>query len=80
MDVKLGQLGSWLGGRDFTPNGIISAVRRGEETCSDFVVDPKKTLPREQLSSDFSFMALFYITKRSADFSVADTQNTGFAA
>ena len=33
MDVKLGELGSWLGGRDFTPNGVISSVRRGEETC-----------------------------------------------
>jgi len=32
MDVKLGELGSWLGGRDFTPNGVISAVRRGETT------------------------------------------------
>lgn len=35
MDVKLGELGSWLGGRDFTPNGVISALRRGEETCPD---------------------------------------------
>lgn len=35
MDVKLGELGTWLGGRDFTPNGIIASVRRGEETCSD---------------------------------------------
>lgn len=32
MDVKLGELGSWFGARDFTPNGIISAVRRGEDT------------------------------------------------
>lgn len=31
MDVKLGELGSWIGGRDFTPNGIIAAVRRGKE-------------------------------------------------
>lgn len=35
MDVKLGELGTWLGGRDFTPNGIISSLRRGEETCPD---------------------------------------------
>ena len=33
MDVKLGQLGTWLGGRDFTPNGILSAVRRGKLKC-----------------------------------------------
>ncbi|XP_054615939.1 ATP synthase subunit f, mitochondrial [Dunckerocampus dactyliophorus] len=31
MDVKLGELGSWLGARDFTPNGIITAVRRGHD-------------------------------------------------
>ena len=30
MDVKLGELGSWLGGRDFTPNGLLSGVRKGE--------------------------------------------------
>lgn len=30
MDVKLNELGAWLGGRDFTPNGILSAIRRGE--------------------------------------------------
>lgn len=30
MDVKLNQLGAWLGGRDFTPNGILSAIRRGK--------------------------------------------------
>lgn len=33
MDVKLGELGTWLGGRDFTPNGLLASVRRGEETC-----------------------------------------------
>lgn len=31
MDVKLGELGNWIGGRDFTPNGIIAAIRRGKE-------------------------------------------------
>lgn len=35
MDVKLGELGTWIGGRDFTPNGIIAAVRRGKERHSD---------------------------------------------
>lgn len=38
MDVKLGELGTWLGRRDFTPNGIISAVRRGEDVCG-FVLE-----------------------------------------
>lgn len=31
MDVKLGELGTWIGRRDFTPNGLIAAVRRGKE-------------------------------------------------
>ncbi|CAL8304805.1 unnamed protein product [Merluccius merluccius] len=29
MDVKLGEMGSWLGGRDFTPNGLLSGLRKG---------------------------------------------------
>lgn len=33
MDVKLGQLGSWLAMRDFTPGGIMGAVQRGEEAA-----------------------------------------------
>lgn len=30
MDVKLGQLPTWLAMRDFTPGGILGALRRGE--------------------------------------------------
>ncbi|NXN70858.1 PTCD1 protein, partial [Himantopus himantopus] len=30
MDVKLGQLPTWLAMRDFTPGGIVGALRRGE--------------------------------------------------
>uniref|UniRef100_A0A663F1E2 ATP synthase F(0) complex subunit f, mitochondrial n=1 Tax=Aquila chrysaetos chrysaetos TaxID=223781 RepID=A0A663F1E2_AQUCH len=30
MDVKLGQLPTWLAMRDFTPRGIVGALRRGE--------------------------------------------------
>lgn len=30
LDVKLGQLPSWLAMRDFTPGGIVGAFRRGE--------------------------------------------------
>ncbi|NXB53934.1 ATPK synthase, partial [Leucopsar rothschildi] len=29
MDVKLGQLGTWLAMRDFTPSGILGAMQRG---------------------------------------------------
>uniref|UniRef100_A0A8C9XFC2 ATP synthase membrane subunit f n=1 Tax=Sander lucioperca TaxID=283035 RepID=A0A8C9XFC2_SANLU len=42
MDVKLGELGSWLGGRDFTPNGIISAVRRGHDRYYNKYINVKK--------------------------------------
>uniref|UniRef100_A0A803JWU2 ATP synthase F(0) complex subunit f, mitochondrial n=1 Tax=Xenopus tropicalis TaxID=8364 RepID=A0A803JWU2_XENTR len=30
MDIKLGQLPNWLSTRDFTPNGIIASLRKGE--------------------------------------------------
>lgn len=30
MDVKLGEFFSWLGTRDFTPNGLIGSVRKGK--------------------------------------------------
>ncbi|KAM9779632.1 ATP synthase F(0) complex subunit f, mitochondrial [Neosynchiropus ocellatus] len=42
MDVKLGELGSWLGGRDFTPNGIISAIRRGHNRYYNKYINVKK--------------------------------------
>uniref|UniRef100_A0A667XTZ1 ATP synthase membrane subunit f n=1 Tax=Myripristis murdjan TaxID=586833 RepID=A0A667XTZ1_9TELE len=42
MDVKLNQLGSWLGSRDFTPNGIISAVRRGHDRYYNKYINVKK--------------------------------------
>ncbi|XP_041033447.1 ATP synthase subunit f, mitochondrial-like [Carcharodon carcharias] len=29
MDVKLGELSRWITARDFTPNGILGALRRG---------------------------------------------------
>lgn len=30
LDVKVGQLSTWLAMRDFTPSGIVGAFRRGE--------------------------------------------------
>ncbi|NXK10203.1 PTCD1 protein, partial [Herpetotheres cachinnans] len=33
LDVKLGQLPTWLAMRDFTPGGIVGALRRGEGGC-----------------------------------------------
>uniref|UniRef100_A0A3P9LZS1 ATP synthase membrane subunit f n=1 Tax=Oryzias latipes TaxID=8090 RepID=A0A3P9LZS1_ORYLA len=42
MDVKLGELGSWLGGRDFTPNGILQAIRRGHDRYYNKYINVKK--------------------------------------
>uniref|UniRef100_A0A3Q3RT46 ATP synthase membrane subunit f n=2 Tax=Mastacembelus armatus TaxID=205130 RepID=A0A3Q3RT46_9TELE len=42
MDVKLGELGTWIGARDFTPNGIISAVRRGHDRYYNKYINVKK--------------------------------------
>ncbi|CAI5674646.1 ATP synthase F(0) complex subunit f, mitochondrial [Oreochromis niloticus] len=42
MDVKLNQLGAWLGGRDFTPNGILSAIRRGHDRYYNKYINVKK--------------------------------------
>ncbi|NXY01680.1 PTCD1 protein, partial [Pteruthius melanotis] len=35
MDVKLGQLGTWLAMRDFTPGGIMGAIGRGEGAAGE---------------------------------------------
>ncbi|XP_041812662.1 ATP synthase subunit f, mitochondrial [Chelmon rostratus] len=42
MDVKLGELGTWVGGRDFSPNGIISAIRRGHDRYYNKYINVKK--------------------------------------
>ncbi|XP_042560185.1 ATP synthase subunit f, mitochondrial [Clupea harengus] len=42
MDVKLGQIFSWLGTRDFTPNGLVGAVRRGHERYFNKYIHVKK--------------------------------------
>ncbi|XP_051244394.1 ATP synthase subunit f, mitochondrial [Dicentrarchus labrax] len=41
-DVKLAELGSWLGSRDFTPNGIISSIRRGHNAYYNKYINVKK--------------------------------------
>ncbi|TKS91608.1 ATP synthase subunit f, mitochondrial [Collichthys lucidus] len=41
-DVKLGELGTWLGGRDFTPNGIIAAIRRGHDRYYNKYINVRK--------------------------------------
>ncbi|CAL8310081.1 unnamed protein product [Arctogadus glacialis] len=42
MDVKLGELGSWLGGRDFTPNGLLSGVRKGHDSYYNKYINVKR--------------------------------------
>ncbi|XP_059204815.1 ATP synthase subunit f, mitochondrial [Centropristis striata] len=42
MDVKVNELGSWLSGRDFTPNGIIAAIRRGHDRYYNRYFNVKK--------------------------------------
>ncbi|NXU58792.1 ATPK synthase, partial [Turnix velox] len=42
MDVKLGQLGSWLAMRDYTPGGIAGAFRRGYNRYYNKYINVKK--------------------------------------
>ncbi|XP_051988054.1 ATP synthase subunit f, mitochondrial-like [Xyrauchen texanus] len=42
LDVKLGKLPSWLGTRDFTPNGLIGGVRGGYERYYNKYINVKK--------------------------------------
>ncbi|XP_048847431.1 ATP synthase subunit f, mitochondrial [Brienomyrus brachyistius] len=42
LDVKLSQLPTWAGTRDFTPNGIISAIRRGHDRFFNKYINVKK--------------------------------------
>ncbi|NWV81189.1 ATPK synthase, partial [Dasyornis broadbenti] len=42
MDVKLGQLGSWLAMSDFTPGGITGALRRGYDRYYNKYINVRK--------------------------------------
>ncbi|XP_005992373.1 ATP synthase subunit f, mitochondrial [Latimeria chalumnae] len=42
MDVKLGELPTWMSNRDFTPNGLISAMRRGHDKFYNKYINVKK--------------------------------------
>ncbi|XP_069501679.1 ATP synthase subunit f, mitochondrial [Ambystoma mexicanum] len=42
MDVKLGQLPSWLAARNFTPNGIIGALCKGHDRYFNKYINVKK--------------------------------------
>ncbi|NXT32066.1 PTCD1 protein, partial [Pelecanoides urinatrix] len=41
LDVKLGQLPTWLAMRDYTPGGIVGAVRRAAFRFGEFTFPPK---------------------------------------
>ncbi|XP_021564724.1 ATP synthase subunit f, mitochondrial-like isoform X1 [Carlito syrichta] len=42
MDVKLGELPSWILMRDFTPNGILGAFQRGYHCYYNKYINVKK--------------------------------------
>ncbi|NWU34739.1 ATPK synthase, partial [Hylia prasina] len=42
MDVKLGQLGSWLAMRDYSPSGILGAMRRGYDRYYNKYINVRK--------------------------------------
>ncbi|XP_008055326.1 ATP synthase subunit f, mitochondrial-like isoform X1 [Carlito syrichta] len=42
MDVKLGELPSWILMRDFTPNGILGAFQRGYHRYYNKYINVKK--------------------------------------
>ncbi|KAH1183542.1 ATP synthase subunit f, mitochondrial [Mauremys mutica] len=42
LDVKLGQLPSWIAMRDFTPSGLTGAVRRGYDRYLNKYINVKK--------------------------------------
>ncbi|KQL61446.1 ATP synthase subunit f, isoform X2 [Amazona aestiva] len=42
LDVKLGQLPSWVAMRDFTPGGILGAIRRGYNRYYNKYIDVRK--------------------------------------
>ncbi|KAG7459992.1 hypothetical protein MATL_G00216490 [Megalops atlanticus] len=42
LDVKMGELPSWIFSRDFTPNGIIGAFRRGHDRYYNKYINVKK--------------------------------------
>uniref|UniRef100_A0A4W3GXJ7 ATP synthase membrane subunit f n=1 Tax=Callorhinchus milii TaxID=7868 RepID=A0A4W3GXJ7_CALMI len=42
LDVKLGELGKWSMARDFTPNGILQAIRRGHDRYYNKYINVKR--------------------------------------
>ncbi|XP_006637189.2 ATP synthase subunit f, mitochondrial isoform X1 [Lepisosteus oculatus] len=42
MDVKLGELPAWAATRDFTPNGILAAIRRGHDRFQNKYINVRK--------------------------------------
>uniref|UniRef100_A0A3Q2UB35 ATP synthase membrane subunit f n=1 Tax=Fundulus heteroclitus TaxID=8078 RepID=A0A3Q2UB35_FUNHE len=42
MEVKLGELGTWLGRRDYSPNGIVSMFRRAHTRYYNKYIGVKK--------------------------------------
>ncbi|KAM3864463.1 LOW QUALITY PROTEIN: ATP synthase F(0) complex subunit f, mitochondrial [Diretmus argenteus] len=60
MDVKLGELGSWVGGRDFSPNGILSSIRRGHDRYYNKYINVKRGGIGGIAMLLFGYMAISY--------------------
>lgn len=56
MDVKLCELVNWIGGRDFTPNGMIAAIRRGKGTKINRTKLIKRLTMRKRIFEDAAFL------------------------
>ncbi|MBN3306864.1 ATPK synthase, partial [Amia calva] len=42
LEVKLGEFPAWLGSRDFSPSGVLSALRRGHDRYYNKYINVKK--------------------------------------
>ncbi|NXT21189.1 PTCD1 protein, partial [Syrrhaptes paradoxus] len=75
LDVKLGQLPSWLAMRDYTPGGIVGALRRGEGLRG---AGPEETWGKAVLwFGEFTFLCQFLVQVRPSQvfvFFLGDTK------
>ncbi|NXN42248.1 PTCD1 protein, partial [Rhinoptilus africanus] len=60
LDVKLGQLPSWLAMRDFTPGGMVGALRRGAFWSGEFT-----SLPKFLVQVWLSQISIFFLGENS---------------
>uniref|UniRef100_A0A8C8SBK6 ATP synthase F(0) complex subunit f, mitochondrial n=1 Tax=Pelusios castaneus TaxID=367368 RepID=A0A8C8SBK6_9SAUR len=61
MEVKLGQLPSWIIMRDFTPSGMLMGVRRGYERYYNKYINVKKGGLAGLSMALFGYVVISYI-------------------